>query len=62
MTKLANIIQARGLTQYRVAKDLGIPCKSLNNWCLGKRKLSDYKIIIKLTEYLVCKPEDILER
>lgn len=39
---LINLQKERGLTNYRLAKDLGVHCTTVQNWREGKKPLLEH--------------------
>lgn len=58
-TKLAQLRQARGLTQTEIAYDLGVSKATYSSWESGRIELGAQRIIA-LADRLCCTPNDIL--
>jgi len=56
------ILQVRGLTAYRVAKDTGIPLAIVYEWASGKREPAKLDYLKKLADYLDCSVDYLLGR
>ena len=59
-TKYVALRDARGLTDYKVAKDTGIPKSTFSDWKSGRSKPKIEKLII-LANYFGCPINDLLE-
>jgi len=58
--KFRQIIEKKGITIYRVAKDCGIPLMSLYDWKAGRSKPKIDKLS-KIAKYLDVSIEDLIE-
>ena len=58
----AAILQERGLTAYRVAKDTGIPQTIVYEWIYGKRESAQLEHLKKIADYLDCSVDYLLGR
>ena len=56
------ILQERGITVYRVAKDTGIPQSIVHEWAAGKREPAQLEYLRKLADYLDCSVDYLLGR
>jgi len=56
------ILQVRGLTAYRVAKDTKIPQTIVYEWASGKREPAQLEHLKKLADYLDCSVDYLLGR
>lgn len=58
--KFKKIIDARGITPYRVAKETGLTTGFMTDWKLGRYN-PKYNKLKKIADYLEIKPEDLIE-
>lgn len=58
--KFRQIIEKKGMTAYRVAKDCGIPAMTLYDWKAGRTKPKTDKLS-KIAKYLGVTIEDLIE-
>lgn len=54
------IIDKKGITPYRVAKDTGVPNSTLSDWKMGKSKPKADKLL-KIANYLGINVEELIE-
>jgi len=59
--KFNELLKAKGLSLYRVAKDTGIPKSIIYEWASGEREpVSEY--LVPLADYLDCSVDYLLGR
>jgi len=56
------ILQVRGLTAYRIAKDTGIPQATVYEWAAKVREPAQLDHLTKLADYLDCSVDYLLGR
>lgn len=57
--KFRQIIDSKGITPYKIAKETGIPQNTLSDWKLGKSKPKVDKLI-KISNYLGVPLDDLI--
>lgn len=57
---LRSLMEKRGISRYRVAKDLGISTQTACNWADGKN-LPDTQSVLKLAEYFGVTVEQLMK-
>ena len=58
-SKIEKLLEEKGITLYRLAKDCHIPLSTLYTWRRTNFKLNGKNIII-VSAYLVIRPEEML--
>lgn len=57
---LNNILEAKKISQYKLAKDTGIATSTLNNLCNNKTSSIQFSVLDKICDALNCEVSDIL--
>lgn len=58
--KLKELLDKKGVTRYRVAKDTGIAYNTLLKLENNKMKTIDFEVLGKLCNYFNCSPDELL--
>lgn len=61
MTRLKSMIEENGITQKKLAEELGFPPQTFNNYVRGSREM-DYFSISKVCDYFHCTSDYLLGR
>ena len=59
---LSSTLEAKKISQYKLAKDTGIAASTLNNLCNNKTTGIQFSILDKICDALDCEVSDILVR
>jgi DNA-binding Xre family transcriptional regulator len=58
--KIRELLEKKGVTRYRAAKDSGVPYNTLLKLENNKMKTIDFSNLEKLCDYFDCSPNDLL--
>lgn len=59
--KLRELLEARGITIYKLAQDTGISYNNLHRIATKKAKVMSFDVLEKICIALDCKPNDLFE-
>ena len=59
--KLKELLNARGITLYKLDKDTGVSYNNLHRIATKRAKVMSFDVLEKLCLALDCKPNDLLE-